>query len=55
MIPENCKCQLSVEHKLVPNGNIVNDIGRFEVDHYTRHATLICPIDNHKTTTENLK
>lgn len=53
MIDENCKCQLSVTHKMVPNGNIVNDIGVFEVDYYTRHATPLCPIESHKTTKED--
>ena len=50
-IAHNCKCKLSVELEMIPNGNIVNNIGTIIPSYITRHATLLCPIKRHRTTT----
>jgi hypothetical protein len=47
---EECKCKLSVELKLVKNGELTGVIGVFKEVYYTRHKTLMCPIEEHRET-----
>lgn len=44
----SCKCFLSVELVMIPNGNGVGCVGTYKVSSTTRHATKICPIKEHK-------
>lgn len=54
-LSENCKCRLSCELLFIRNDEPVGLIGKMVVDYVIRHATLLCPIETHQITTENLK
>ena len=44
IIEKDCKCFLSVELKMVPNGNKVGDIGTMVVDKVNRHKSRLCSV-----------
>ena len=44
MTEDNCKCFLSVDLKMVPNGNAVGDIGTMVVDKVNRHTSKLCSV-----------
>ena len=41
---DNCKCFLSVDLKMIPNGNKVGDIGTMVVDKVNRHKNSMCSV-----------
>lgn len=41
---DNCKCFLSVDLKMIPNGNAVGDIGTMVVDKVNRHKNSMCSV-----------
>lgn len=47
MNQEDCKCQLSVEIKMVPNGELTGVIGKFKPLYYIRHKTKMCRVEGH--------
>ena len=46
MNKEDCKCFLSVDLKMVPNGNKVGDIGTMVVEKVNRHNNSMCKVHN---------